>query len=98
MANRQSVIEFFDIVVDRSGSVLGRYLRPLRCDGCQVARYPRTQVEQDMNDLLDCKESIVCEIQTELELLEEIQQMVINFKKQINDQRKEKEKIQIQVK
>ena len=51
-----------------------------------------------MNDLLDCKESIVCEIQTELELLEEIQQMVINFKKQINDQRKEKEKIQIQVK
>jgi len=41
------------------------------------------------------KESFEIELQAEIDLLEAVQQMVLNYKKQINDVRKEKEKLQI---
>ena len=55
-------------------------------------------LERDCDDLKKCKESIESEMRVEQELIDQVQQMILNQKKLINDVRRDKEKIQIQVK
>lgn len=50
-------------------------------------------LEKECADLNECKQCITTEIDNETQIIEQMQELILNYKKQLNEIRKDKEKL-----
>lgn len=50
-------------------------------------------LEKEFNELNECKQCISTEVKNELEIIEQVEDLILNYKKQLNELRKDKEKM-----